>query len=53
MSDKELERFSEEDVSFEKFIKHKKYIDKERKKSLRDFRPPKDKKKNKIKEMDS
>jgi len=38
MSEKELERFDQEETNFEKFIKRKKYIDKERKKSLRDYR---------------
>jgi len=38
MSDKELERFSEEEVNFEKFTKQKKFKDLDRKKSLRDFR---------------
>jgi hypothetical protein len=43
MSDKELEKFSEDEISFEKFTKQKKFKDLDRKKSLRDFRVGKDK----------
>jgi len=50
MSEKELERFDQEETNFEKFIKRKKYIDKERKKSLRDYRGKENKRSFKTKE---
>ena len=38
MSEKELEKFSEDEMNFEKFTKQRKFKDLDRKKSLRDFR---------------
>jgi len=43
MSEKELEKFSEDELGFEKFSKHKKIKGLDRKKSLRDFRGKEDK----------